>query len=64
MWGGESVILNYYRNIDRTKIQIDFVVDGQGLEKFDLEVKKWEGKSIILHHTKKIFLNICIKYSL
>ncbi len=54
--GVESVILNYYRNIDRTKIQFDFVVDGQGLEKFDLEVKKMGGKIYhITPYQKNIF---------
>ena len=54
--GVESVILNYYRNIDRTKIQFDFVVDGQGLENFDLEVKKMGGKIYhITPYQKNIF---------
>lgn len=27
--GVESVVMNYYRHIDREKVQFDFVIDGK-----------------------------------
>lgn len=42
--GVETVIMNYYRNIDRIKIQFDFVVHKGALPQYISEVKKYGGK--------------------
>lgn len=42
--GVEAVIMNYYRNIDRTKVQFDFVVDGYGKTSLDDEIISLGGK--------------------
>lgn len=53
--GVQSVIMNYYRNIDRSKIQFDFVVQDKEKHFFDNEITKLGGKIYILSpmHTKK-----------
>lgn len=44
-WHGmEAVVMNYYRNIDREKIQFDFVVCSPVKERFDDEVEALGGK--------------------
>ena len=40
--GAETFIMNLYRNIDREKIEFDFLVYGKGV--FDDEIKKLGGK--------------------
>ncbi len=42
--GVESVIMNYYRNIDRTNVQFDFVVDGYDKTILDDEIASLGGK--------------------
>lgn len=42
--GVESVILNYYRHIDKSKVQFDFVVHKNPSENFVKEVKKGGGR--------------------
>lgn len=42
--GVEAVVMNYYRHIDRTKIQFDFVVDGYEKTPLDDEIKALGGK--------------------
>lgn len=42
--GIESFIMNVYRNIDRTKIQFDFLVHGNNENYYEDEVKKLGGK--------------------
>ena len=42
--GVETVIMNYYRNIDRTKIQFDFVVHKGALPQYITKAKKYGGK--------------------
>ena len=61
--GVETVIMNYYRNIDRTKIQFDFVVHKGALPQYIAQVKKYGGKvyeitsykSNILKYTYEIY---------
>ena len=61
--GVETVIMNYYRNIDRTKIQFDFVVNKGALPQYIAQVKKYGGKvyeitsykSNILKYTYEIY---------
>ena len=42
--GVESVIMNYYRNIDRTKVQFDFVIDGYEKSLLDDEILSLGGR--------------------
>jgi glycosyltransferase involved in cell wall biosynthesis len=42
--GTESYMMNYYRNIDRTKIQIDFIVHGFEKGVYDDEIEKLGGR--------------------
>ena len=42
--GAESMIMNIYRKIDRTKIQFDFVVHTDSICDFDDEIKSLGGK--------------------
>ncbi len=42
--GIETFIMNVYRNIDRSKVQFDFLVHNQEEEFFDEEIKKLGGK--------------------
>lgn len=41
--GAESMIMNYYRNIDRTKVQFDFLVHRQERAAFDDEIEQMGG---------------------
>lgn len=61
--GVESVIMNYYRNIDRKKIQFDFVIDGNGKTSIDDEIISLGGKVYRVEpYTKNLFKNICQIY--
>lgn len=42
--GVEAVIMNYYRNIDRTKVQFDFIIDGYEKSILDDEILSLGGK--------------------
>ena len=42
--GAESMIMNYYRNIDRSKVQFDFLVHRHETGAFDSEIKALGGK--------------------
>ena len=42
--GVESVIMNYYHNIDKTKIQFDFIIDGYEKSILDDEILSLGGK--------------------
>lgn len=61
--GVETVIMNYYRNIDKTKIQFDFVVHKGALPQYITQVKNYGGKvyeitsykSNILKYTYEIY---------
>ena len=45
MGGIENFLMNIYRNIDRTKIQFDFIINDRGKEDiFENEIKKFGGK--------------------
>lgn len=46
--GVEAVIMNYYRNIDRTKIQFDFICDSDSTNIPYDEIKKLGGKVILI----------------
>ena len=46
--GAETMIMNLYRNIDRTKIQFDFVCMTNKKGEYDDEIKKLGGKIFIV----------------
>lgn len=52
--GVEAVIMNYYRNIDRTKIQFDFICDEDSTNIPYEEIKKLGGNVIICPPYQKI----------
>lgn len=51
--GIESVIMNYYRNIDREKVQFDFVIDGYEKSLLDDEINLLGGKVYKVEPYKK-----------
>ena len=46
--GVEAVVMNYYRNIDRTKIQFDFICDSDSTNIPYDEIEKLGGKVILI----------------
>lgn len=48
--GAETMIMNYYRNIDRNKIQFDFLVHRKEKGAFDDEIKSLGGKIYIMQN--------------
>ncbi len=59
-YGGlEMVIMNYYRNIDHSKIQFDFLLNYQEAGVFDDEIKQLGGKIYIL---PRLFIKNLFKY--
>lgn len=42
--GGESFIMNVYRNIDRSKVQFDFILHSKNIGYYDDEIRKLGGK--------------------
>lgn len=55
--GAESMIMNYYRNIDRTKIQFDFLVHRTERGAFDDEIESLGGKIFRLPKINILKLN-------
>lgn len=53
--GVESVIMNYYRNIDKTKVQFDFICDNDSTDIPYEEIDKLGGKVILIPPYQKIF---------
>lgn len=54
--GVEAVVLNYYRHMDKSKVQFDFVVHKHPVENFVAEVKKGGGRLYeVTPYTKNIF---------
>lgn len=53
--GAETMIMNLYRNIDRTKVQFDFVVHTDADGMFDAEIKELGGT--IYHCPKYVMTN-------
>lgn len=54
--GVEAVVLNYYRHMDKSKVQFDFVVHKHPAENFVAEVKKGGGRLYeVTPYTKNIF---------
>ena len=53
--GVESVVMNYYRHIDRNKIQFDFICDDDSTNIPYKEIEKLGGKVILIPPYQKIF---------
>lgn len=53
--GVESVVMNYYRHIDRTKIQFDFICDEDSTNIPYEEIEKMGGRVILIPPYQKIF---------
>ncbi len=53
--GVEAVVMNYYSNIDRDKIQFDFIFDSDSKDVPEQEIKKMGGKIIYIPPYQKIF---------
>lgn len=53
--GVESFLMNYYRNIDRSKVQFDFIIDSDSTNVPKEEIEKLGGKIIIIPPYQKIF---------
>lgn len=53
--GVESVVMNYYRNIDRSKVQFDFICDKDSTNIPYDEIEKLGGKVILIPPYQKIF---------
>ena len=53
--GTEALWMNYYRNIDRTKIQIDFLVESESKIINKEEIESLGGHVVIIPSYKNIF---------
>lgn len=63
--GTETMIMNYYRHIDRSKIQIDFVCYGNKEGAYDFEIISLGGKIFRLPSKKEnLFKNLVGLYSI
>ncbi len=57
--GAETMVMNYYRNMDRTKVQFDFLLHRQDRGVFDDEIEQLGGK---IHRLHNISLGNLSKY--
>ena len=53
--GVEAVVMNYYRNIDRNKVQFDFICDEDSKYIPREEIEKLGGKIILIPPYQKPF---------
>ena len=53
--GVEAVVMNYYRHIDRNKIQFDFICDSDSTNIPYEEIEKLGGKVILVPPYQKVF---------
>jgi len=53
--GVEAVVMNYYRHIDHSKIQFDFICDEDSTNIPYEEIKKYGGKVILIPPYQKVF---------
>ena len=53
--GVEAVVMNYYRHIDRDKIQFDFICDDDSTRIPTEEIEKLGGKVILISPYQKVF---------
>lgn len=59
--GAETLVMNIYRNIDRTKMQFDFIVRENVENGYEEEVKKMGGRIFVIPSPQKIGLKKCIE---
>ena len=45
--GLETMLMNYYRNIDRSKVQFDYLVHREERGRYDDELRRWAEKYIV-----------------
>lgn len=57
--GLETMLMNYYRNIDRTQLQFDFLVHRNEVGAYDGEIKEMGG---CIYHAPRLYPNNYIKY--
>lgn len=53
--GVESVVMNYYRNIDKSKIQFDFICDDDSTNIPRAEIESMGGRIILIPPYQKVF---------
>ena len=53
--GVESVVMNYYRNIDKSKVQFHFICDEDSTDIPYDEIEKLGGKVIVVPPYQKLF---------
>ena len=53
--GVEAVVMNYYKNIDKTKVQFDFICDNDSTNIPYDEIEKLGGKVILIPPYQKLF---------
>ena len=58
--GAETLVMNIYRNIDRNKIQFDFIVRENVDDGYEEEVKQLGGRIFVIPSPQKIGLKKCI----
>jgi glycosyltransferase involved in cell wall biosynthesis len=58
--GVASVLMNYYRNIDRSKVLFDFLSDGNEWETFESEINSLGGKLYKVPNYKRHFLRFIL----
>ena len=54
--GSQSVVMNLYKNVDRTKVQFDFIIDHEEYDDYRLEIEKLGGKIYVMPSFKGINL--------
>lgn len=54
--GKRNLIMEYYRHIDKTKVQYDFICDLTLTEYLKRRLRSWEAKSIWCRHISISFL--------
>jgi hypothetical protein len=54
--GMMSVVMNYYRKIDRSKVQFDFLYFGEMKDSHQVEIEKLGGHALLLNRKIK---NVC-----
>lgn len=57
--GLETVLMNYYRNVDRLKIQFDFLTHRDDIGAYEEEIKKMGGK---IYHAPRLYPQNYVKY--
>ncbi len=62
--GKKNLVMEYYRHIDRSKIQFDFICDSDSQAIPDKEIKKLGGRVFRIHPYQKIWLNLWDMYKL